>query len=128
MERNTKQASKADWALVTESVTSARVELHRLWHLVNRGRGLVEKSTHRDHLYQVAGDLIVAVPERMKQIERDLDRASYILALVGVDQLKKVLPLSDRNHVTDGLHSDRYTSPPKKASPERVAGRYLAGK
>lgn len=126
MERGTKQGSKADWALITESVTAARVEVHRLWHLINRGQKLVETSTHRDHLFQVAGDLIAAVPGRMKQLERDLDRASYALSLIGADQLKKVLPLADRNHVTDGLHSNQYVSRPKKASPERVAGRYLA--
>lgn len=102
--RKTTASTQATWALVTQGVTSAKVEAHRLRHLVNRGLNLVEKSKHKDHLYQVAGDIIEDAPKKLDAIERALDRVSYALSTLGRKELKNQIPLADRTLVEETLY------------------------
>ena len=64
---------------------------------------LVERSAQKDHLYQVAGDLIMGIPGALERLERSLDRTSYALAKIGEDHLKDRLSISDRAMVEDGI-------------------------
>lgn len=124
----TKKAnSQAAWALLTEGVTSARLEAHRLQHLINRASQLVEKSNQRDHLYEVAGDVIVALPERLDHLITDLDRTSLALSRMGQDFLESRLSLSDKNLVEESI-SSAFGKTRSKTSAQRIANRYLARK
>ena len=96
-------SSYASWALLSEGVSSARVEAYRLRHLVNRAMVLIEQSVAKDHLYQVAGDIIVGLPERLGRIEQTLDRTSYALAKMGDAHLKQRLPIHDREMVEERI-------------------------
>jgi hypothetical protein len=112
-----------EWALVVESVTASRVELHRLHHLITRCLNLVEKSDQKDHLYQVAGDLIQAIPDKISKLEALLDKSAYALSSVGKATLKKTLPLTDRNEVDEVAQTAK---PFKSASVKRVVDAYLS--
>lgn len=96
-------SSQAAWALITEGVAAARVEAHRLKHLINRGMKLVEESDHTDHLHQVAGDLIQGAPRRLEKLEMDLDRTSLALSLMGQKFLEARLPLHDKAMVDEAV-------------------------
>lgn len=122
--------SEATWALLTEGVSQARLETHRLRHLCNRAVELVGKSEEKDHLYEVAGDIIKGVPKRLDELERVLDRTSYALSVLGEDHLRDRLSLSDRRLVDDAVHG--LVGPPNlRRSVDavlargRVANRYL---
>jgi hypothetical protein len=92
-----KQAgSQAGWALICGQVNAARVEAHRIHQLLNKVLAIVDKSSHRDHIYQVAGDLIEVIPRRLENLETDLDTAGYALSKMGEDHLKDRLPVSSR--------------------------------
>ena len=124
--RAKQSSSQVAWALLTEGVTAARLEAHRLRHLVNRGLDLAEKSPAREHIQQVAGDLIIAVPHRLERIESLLDRTTYALAIMGEDFLNSRLTLSDKILVKEtvegaGMPYARQTKP----SAKRVVDRYL---
>lgn len=115
-------SSEAGWALITEGVTAARVDAHRLEKLISLALALVEKSSHKDHLYQVAGDLIMSIPQALQRLERALDRTSYALAKIGEDHLKDRLSLSDRAMVEDGIQNARpFPGGMPHTSAERVA-------
>ena len=122
--------SQAAWALLTEGVTNARIEAHRLRHLLQRAQKLVEGSPRRDHLYEVAGDLIMAAPDRLSAIEKSLDRTGYALAHMGQDFLKGRLGVTDRQMVEDTIApSGQFkeslgTSDCRVASASRVAARH----
>lgn len=123
-------SSQAAWALITEGVAAARVEAHRLKHLVNRAMKLVEKSDHKEHLHQVAGDLIQGAPRRLEKLELDLDRTALALTKMGEKFLEARLPLHDKKQVDEavlpafGGGSYRYGSDEARVI-DRVAVRYL---
>jgi len=95
-------SSAAAWALIMEGLTAARLEAHRLDKLVQTAGKLVDESDARDHLYQVAGDVIMATPQRLQRLIRHLDRTSYALAKIGEGHLKDRLSIEDRALVEDG--------------------------
>lgn len=123
----TAASSQAAWALLTEGVTSARLEAHRLRLLLTRTLSLCEKSEKRDHLYEVAGDVIQAVPTRLDNLERNLDRTSYALSVLGSDHLRDILPMTDRKVVDDATeHARPFGGNGRpRTSAGRVAERHL---
>lgn len=123
----TASSSQAAWALLTEGVTAARLESHRLRLLLTRALTLCEKSERRDHLYEVAGDVIQAVPTRIDTLERSLDRTSYALSVLGADHLRDLLPLTDRKMVDDATEHARPFGGGRgtRTSVSRVAARHL---
>lgn len=123
------------WSLLTEGATNASLEAHRLRQMVNRLLVLVEASEKRDHLYEVAGDIIVDFPRHLQHLERHLDRLNYALASVGKKQYRDRIPLTDRYKVDYAMQdaafplvSDEAQSPFPPPKPEtatqRVARRY----
>lgn len=109
-----KSSSEAAWALLTEGVASARLEAHGMRHLVIRGQRLVEASPAKEHLYQVAGDLITSIPGRLSRLERILDRTSLALSKMGESYLSARLPLDDQVLVEEAVES------PKRIRKSRV--------
>lgn len=125
--RHPRQASsQVSWSLLTEGVTQARVDAHRLRLMMDRVMALVESSSEKDHLWQVGGDLIQGFPERLGELERALDRTSYALVVMGEDFLRGRIPMDDRYVVDEATKSHPYAEPRKKdTAAARVARRYL---
>lgn len=96
-------SSQAAWALITEGVTQARLDTHRLRHLVNRAGKLISSSDQKEHLFEVAGDIIIAAPERMDALEQVLDRTALALVKMGESYLGARLPLSEKQLVEETL-------------------------
>jgi len=127
MDRNKTASSQAAWALLTEGVTKARVEAHRLNHLVSRAMKLIEASEHKDHFYEEAGDIIMAVPTRLQSIETALDRTSLALSKMGEDFLESRLSLSDKTMVDEAVSSAFGGNAVRHSeSVQRLAARYMA--
>ena len=118
-------SSYASWALLSEGVSSARVEAYRLRHLVNRAMAIIEKSVAKDHLYQVAGDIIVGMPERLDRIEQTLDRTSYALSKMGDAHLRQRLPIHDREMVDESIERADMLNPSLSKMSSNVAQRFL---
>jgi hypothetical protein len=122
-------SSQAAWALITEGVTRARIDAHRLRHLIDRGLHLIEDSEHREHFYQMAGDLIMGVPERLQSLELALDRTSLALSKMGESFLEARLPLSDKTMVDEAVAAAFGGSQQRHSeAARRVADRYLRRK
>jgi hypothetical protein len=133
-----KAGSQAGWALISGGVNAARVEAHRLHQLVEKVLRLVENSSEKEHLFQVAGDLIVSVPKRIERIEQQLDETSYALSIMGKEHLKDRLPISQRSLVEEtvegvpafgvSMHRDSTARVLKRYLAQRVARRYAEKK
>lgn len=121
-------SSQAAWALLTQGVTSARLNAHRLQHMVGRVSRLVDESDHKDHLHQMAGDVILAAPSTLNDLIRDLDRTGLVLSKMGEKFLSARLPLTDKAMVEDavmpafGGGNHRHGDP----TAERLAARWLS--
>jgi len=119
--------SQAGWALISGGVNAARVEAHRIHQLLQKALELVEHSSEREHLYQVAGDLIVAIPQRMEVLEAQLDETGYALSLMGTDHLKDRLSVSRRNLVDETVEGCRgFGTQMLRQTASRVAERHMA--
>jgi len=119
-------SSQAAWALLTEGVTKARLELHRLQHLINRATKLIDNSEEKEHIYQVAGDILSAVPTRMDKLGIALDRTSLALARMGEEFLKSRLPLSEKMMVDEAVGAAFGTGMKRSNKVvERLTRRYL---
>jgi len=119
--------SQAGWALIVEGVSSARVEAHRLHQLLTKVLKLVESSPEREHLYQVAGDLIVEFPKRLELLSQELDATSYALSVMGTDHLKERLPITLRNKVDETVEgAPAFGAPMIRQTTDRVLKRYMA--
>lgn len=119
--------SQAGWALIAGGVNSARVEAHRLHQHLGKILKLVEQSNQREHLYQVAGDLIVDFPKRLEKLEQQLDETSYALTVMGSDHLKDRLPVTRRNRVDETVEgAPAFGVPMFRQTAERVAERHMA--
>lgn len=116
-----KSSSQSAWSLLAGSVSQARVESHRIRHMVNRGQKVINASVARDHLYEVAGDIIVGLPERLTLLENLLDRTSYALSIMGEDFYRGRLSLDDKEMVDQAV---KYSQSPFP-SPRKVANRFL---
>lgn len=119
-------SSQAAWALLTEGVTKARLESHRLRHLMTRVLELIESSGHKDHFYQVAGDVIVAAPKRLDYLDVALDRTGLALSKMGDEFLSSRLPLSDKMLVEEAVQSAFGGGGSRTSLRNRVVSRYLA--
>ncbi len=116
-----KATSEVSWSLLMEGVSAARVETHRLKQLLKRALLLVEHSEQKDHLYQVAGDLIMALPNRIDNLERLLDRTSLGLAHMGDSFLSAKMTQSDKAWVEESL---TFVGATRQASIDRVVQRH----
>lgn len=126
MNRTKKASSQVAWSLLTEGVTQARVDLHRLRLLFNRAQALVDQSAQKDHIWQVAGDVIQGLPDGLASAERALDRTSYALSVMGEDFLRGRLPFDDRVRVDSAVKTSPFSGNRAKDSMEaRVARRFL---
>lgn len=121
-------SSEAAWSLLTSSVAEARVEAHRLRHLVNRGLAIIEQDSpeQKEHVYQLAGDLIDAVPKRLSEVERLLDKTQFALAKMGEEFFSSRLSIDDKTEVNESVEHSRHPfSKTDKASVGRVTTAFL---
>lgn len=119
-------SSQAAWALLTEGVTRSRLEVHRIQLMVQRIMALVDDSEKKEHIYQVAGDVIEGMPKRLQSLEIALDRTSLALSKMGEEFFESRLPLSEKALVDEAVEAAFGASQPKhSASARRVAERYM---
>lgn len=118
--------NQMEWEVVTEGVTAVRLEVHRLHQMVNRGLKVVEVSGKEDECFEAAGDLIVSIPEKIKEIERLLDRTAYALTKMGEENLRNRLPASDRNFVEETSKGISFLDPDQpRVAAQKLATAYL---
>lgn len=118
-------SSQAAWALITEGVTQARLEAHRLRHYTNRIEKLVAASNQRDHLYQVAGDIILGAPKRLDALDNALDRTALALSKMGVTFLEARLPFSDKQMVEEATDAAFGGGMSRESVADRLTNRWL---
>ncbi len=76
---------------LVEELGDARVRCEQLKKYVDDATDLIEKSTHRDHFFEVAGHLIHGIPEVLFKLEKALEAASMAAGRIDYEEIKERL-------------------------------------
>jgi len=78
-----------------EELGNARLYLARLTRCVTDGLQLIEKSSHRDHFFEVAGHLIDQAPECLASLQQSLSAVALAADRIDYEELKQDLPQNE---------------------------------
>lgn len=118
-------SSQVALALLTEGVSRSRIESHRIQLMIGRVIGMVESSEQKDHLYQVAGDIISGLPKRIDALNMYLDRTNLALSKMGETFYESRLPLSEKVMVDEAIEAAFGMN--RHSMAHRVAEMYVSG-
>lgn len=76
---------------VQEELSDARLRCDELKNFVVRAMDLIHGSSHRDHFYAVAGDIISAAPETVLKLERALGACSMAVNKIDYEEQRQIL-------------------------------------
>lgn len=74
-----------------EELTDARLRCDQLKKFIDQAVRHISKSTHRDHFYEVAGDLIYGIPDALFRLDKALDAAALAASRLDYEELKQQL-------------------------------------
>lgn len=74
-----------------EELGDARLRVAQLKKYIKEATDLVEKSEHRDHLFEMAAHLIHGIPETVIKIDKALDAAALAAARLDYEEIKQGL-------------------------------------
>lgn len=78
-------------SFVQEELAKARNLTDRLKRSVVRAVSLVHASSHRDHLYAVAGDIIFDAPKSILELEKTLNAAAMAVDKLDYEEIRQTL-------------------------------------
>ena len=79
-----KSSSQASWSILSQGVSSARVEAHIVrTHMNQMVEAIKENPQLAEEIYKRCGDNFEALPRHLSKLERSLDRTNYALILWG---------------------------------------------
>jgi len=93
-------SSQASWSILSEGVSSARVEAHIIrTHINQMVKAIKENPKAAELIYKLCGDNFEALPKHLSKLERSLDRTNYALISMGSDWYRQRLTHEDREMV-----------------------------
>ncbi len=100
-----------------EELSDARLRLDELKGYVARGLDLVHASNQRDHLYAVAGDIILAIPECILKAERALEATAMAVNKIDYEELRQTLRPEKVDELERVLEDIRLRVPKRTGKP-----------
>lgn len=107
-----------------EELTDARLRCDQLKKFVDRAARHIAQSTHRDHFYEVAGDLIYGIPDALFRLDKALDATALAASRLDYEELKQQLKPEKADALEEVLkdvrirHIDRRSPTMIKPAPE----------
>ena len=105
-----KYMSKALRDQMQVSVSQTRVQLSELHEMVERGVALIDKSSHKEHTYKEAGDMISRFQTALEAMGTNVAELSYILNEMASTSAAQDLTPASRKEL-DRLLESRITQP-----------------
>jgi len=87
---NYRQASSA-MIYVQEELSDARLRCDELKNMMTRVLTVIDKSSARDKVYAVAGDIVHAAPDCLLKLEKALDAAAMAVNKMDYEDLRQTL-------------------------------------
>jgi len=100
-------SSGTDLSTVFLSGTSkARLAADKLQEHIDRGMALINDSTHKEHIYAEAGDMITETRSLLQEIQDGLAILSYAAAKLEEKKLRNDVPAHLRDRIDDSVKRD----------------------
>jgi len=74
-----------------EELTDARLRCDQLKKFLDKAVRLISESSHRDHFYEVAGDIIYGIPDVVFRLDKALDATALAASRLDYEELKQGL-------------------------------------
>lgn len=86
-----KAASSGYTIFLMEELGDARLNCAKLTRALDEARKLVEKSDHRDHIFEIAGHLLHSIPELTFKLEKSLQAVALAADRLDYEEIKQDL-------------------------------------
>jgi len=124
MSKERKKLANAEAAIFLKEISSAKVEAQMLRNYLVRAKKLVDKSKEKEHLYEVAGDLILEIPEAIERLEHSLDMILYMTTVSTKKILSPKITLEEKQSLERSFVDTQFEQSVNNLS-KKVASRYL---
>ncbi len=102
-----------------EELGDARLNCAHLTHYIDLARQIVEKSDHRDHIFEVAGHLLQAIPEHLFKLEKSLQAVALAADRLDYEEIKQELRPEKVEDLERALKEVRIRTVPRRSEPMR---------
>ena len=92
---------------LVEELSDARLRCVQLKAYVDEAAKLVGKSTHRDHIFEVAGHLVEGIPNTLFKLEKALQATAMAASRVDYEELKQELKPEKAEELEQALQDVR---------------------
>lgn len=105
-----------------EEISDARLYCEELKRHIVRAIELVNASTHKDHLYAIAGDIVYGVPSLLSKLENALNASAMAVNKIDYEELRQILRPEKVDELERVLEEIRLTIPRRTGKPIVVEG------
>lgn len=102
-----------------EELGDARLNCAHLTHYIDLARQIVEKSDHRDHIFEIAGHLLQAIPEHLFKLEKSLQAVALAADRLDYEEIKQELRPEKVEDLERVLKEVRIRTVPRRSEPMR---------
>lgn len=120
MSSSNKKIGSNKEVLLVSNTSDAILELQSLKELLFRAQELVENSKEKEHLFEVAGDIINEVPESLERLEYLLDKILFTLNVSLKKETSPKISPADKDKIEKAFKKKHLKDLSKK-----VAKKYL---
>ena len=104
---------------LVENLSDARLRCDQLKRYLAKAMKLIEKSSKRDHFYEVAGDILNGVPEVIFKLDKALDATGLAASRLDYEELKQQLSPEKVDELEEVLEDVRVKHLERRSSPEK---------
>lgn len=102
-----------------EELGDARLHCAQLSHYLDLARQIVEKSKAKDHIYEVAGHLLQAIPEHLFKLEKSLQAVALAADRMDYEEIKQELKPDKVQELERVLKEVRIRTVPHRSEPRQ---------
>jgi hypothetical protein len=109
MTRTAQTPKEASGLLVylVEELGDARLRCAQLKKYVKDATDIIEKSEHRDHFFEVAGNLIYGIPDTLMKLDKALDATALAAGRLDYEEIKNGLRPEKADELESALQETR---------------------
>ena len=115
----TTKAAAGQMIYLVENLSDARLRCDQLKRYLAKAMKLIEKSSKRDHFYEVAGDILNGVPEVIFKLDKALDATGLAASRLDYEELKQQLSPEKVDELEEVLEDVRVKHLERRSSPEK---------